>query len=827
MELDEYIEKMKDIQNYVLSFIDSDDCSTLMKDDLFKFFDEKHILEDKSNMKPLLKLFVKILNNYHHFPYFFKKIEIILSYFKESMKQNLSNKEIFHIFRKHNRIILFLIQEKILEIDKNLVQQMVDYNEHYLKYFFPEIKSFIDDETILQQFESEIPEDFEKKRENFDNENYLYQLIQNDSIDDFVIYMNRTNTSVNSKIIPSIFETNQFIIKNNLSLIEYAAFYGSIQIFQYLKYNGAILFPNLWISSIHGANPEIIHILEEYNFQQKISYQEYYNEAIKCHHNNIAVYLKGNLMDENNINENSISENIFKSRNYTFFPMNYNDKQIAKFLCKYNYVKLVKILLETKKLDKDILINEIFYEKSIYSSFQKYNDYENLRCAVWNNKVEIVEFLLSQPEIPFGVYFFYDCHSLKRISLSSTITSIKLKAFYNCSLLTEVIIPSSVTIIRESAFEYCTSLKCITIPSSVIELGECIFKNCISLEDIELPESIQEIPSFMFFSCSSLKKILIPSSVLGINWMAFGNCTSLTEIIFKEPSSLKIIGPESFIGCSLLSKLSIPLSVSTICESAFQSCSSLKSIDIPSVVYIYESAFQRCSSLTQVVLNTNSSIQMICNSSFYDCSMLTKMTIPSSVTRIDDFAFGKCSSLINIIIPSSVTIIGDYSFIECSSLTRISIPSSVMSIGDGCFEKCVSIQQVTFEAPSKITEINDNTFNGCLSLKEIEIPPLVTRINFSAFYKCISLNNVTFPSSLKEIGDLSFRECVSLSQICIPPSVNKIKQQAFRGCISLTCVSVPSLCGEIEYRAFEGCSHLREVVISSPYVSADTCRAWP
>ena len=176
---------------------------------------------------------------------------------------------------------------------------------------------------------------------------YLYLFIQKDSIEDFVIYMNRTNTSVNSKIIPSIFETNQFIIKNNLSLIEYAAFYGSIQIFQYFKYNCTDLFSNLWISSIHGANPEIIHILEEYNFQQKNSYQEYYNEAIKCHHNNIAVYIKENLMDEKDINETSISEKIFKSRNYTFFPMNYNEKHIVKFLCKYNYVKLVKILIET------------------------------------------------------------------------------------------------------------------------------------------------------------------------------------------------------------------------------------------------------------------------------------------------------------------------------------------------------------------------------------------------------------------------------------------------------------------------------------------------
>ena len=91
--------------------------------------------------------------------------------------------------------------------------------------------------------------------------------------------MNRHNYYLDSKIEQSIYETNSFLlknsienpekqmykylnhkrlkIKNEISLIEYAAFYGSIQIFQYLRMNNASLNKSLWLYAIHGQNAEI------------------------------------------------------------------------------------------------------------------------------------------------------------------------------------------------------------------------------------------------------------------------------------------------------------------------------------------------------------------------------------------------------------------------------------------------------------------------------------------------------------------------------------------------------------------------------------------
>ena len=47
------------------------------------------------------------------------------------------------------------------------------------------------------------------------------------------------------------------------TLIEYAAFFGSIQIFKYLVKNGVELYPSLWNFAIHGNNPELISFLED------------------------------------------------------------------------------------------------------------------------------------------------------------------------------------------------------------------------------------------------------------------------------------------------------------------------------------------------------------------------------------------------------------------------------------------------------------------------------------------------------------------------------------------------------------------------------------
>lgn len=72
---------------------------------------------------------------------------------------------------------------------------------------------------------------FDSKRRIGENESNICELIRNDSIDQFIEYANQSNFLLSSTVPSSIFETNHFLLQNEPSLIEYAAFFGSIQFF--------------------------------------------------------------------------------------------------------------------------------------------------------------------------------------------------------------------------------------------------------------------------------------------------------------------------------------------------------------------------------------------------------------------------------------------------------------------------------------------------------------------------------------------------------------------------------------------------------------------
>ncbi len=398
------------------------------------------------------------------------------------------------------------------------------------------------------------------------------------------------------------------------------------------------------------------------------------------------------------------------------------------------------------------------------------------------------------------------------------VTRIGLNAFYNCSSLKSITIPNSVTSIGDVAFYHCSRLTSITIPDSVTSIGALAFGDCSGLTSIAIPDGLTSIGDSAFYGCSSLTSITIPNSVTSIGDYAFHYCSSLTSITI--PDSVTSIGDFAFFCCSSLTSITIPNSVTSIGDDAFYDCSSLTSITIPdSVTSIGDYAFFGCSSLTSITIPN--SVTSIGDYAFYDCSSLTSITIPDSVTSIGVYAFYGCSNLKNIEvepenrfyhsdngivysadmkilrccpngksgsvrIPLGVTSIGDYAFLGCSSLTSITIPNSVTSIGDYAFYRCSSLTSITI--PNSVTSIGDWAFNSCSSLTSITIPNSVTSIGMEAFYGCSSLTSITIPNSVTSIGYHVFAYCSSLTSITIPNSVTSIGAYAFYGCSKLTDV---------------------------------------
>ena len=309
----------------------------------------------------------KISKNYHRYPIFFQKIEQIVNYLVPTIKQSFTNTELFNIFKRNKRFLLFLLEKKIIEIDENIFNLI--YEKYDSLYFYPEIQPFLKKDTIknkLLEIDSDIFSEYEEKRQNGENDSYICQLIRNDSIEDFVSYVNRNNFSLSNTIKPSIFETNPFLIKQeNQTLIEYAAFFGSIQIFQYLRFNNVRLKPSLWLYAIHGKNGEIIHLLEENDVKlTDLLCTECYEEAIKCHHNDIANYFKIKYMNDGN--DCQKFDYCYRYFNYELFQENaFHNFSSFCFFCKYNYKTLVKLYFKNENeinfIENSKVFNHLFF----------------------------------------------------------------------------------------------------------------------------------------------------------------------------------------------------------------------------------------------------------------------------------------------------------------------------------------------------------------------------------------------------------------------------------------------------------------------------------
>ena len=165
----------------------------------------------------------KIANNHHRNPYFFEKIEQILLHIREKMTSQLSNTEIFDIFKINKRVSLILIKEKFIEIDQIISQKIEKDNklkEQYHFYFYPELEEFLDEETKedKKQFAHEISGNnfglFETKRRKGENDTKICELIRKDSIEEFIILVNKENLALKTKIKTSIYETNPLLLEN-------------------------------------------------------------------------------------------------------------------------------------------------------------------------------------------------------------------------------------------------------------------------------------------------------------------------------------------------------------------------------------------------------------------------------------------------------------------------------------------------------------------------------------------------------------------------------------------------------------------------------------
>ncbi|KAK8850183.1 hypothetical protein M9Y10_018306 [Tritrichomonas musculus] len=359
MEIEARIKKMKDILITLIEFIDASDNPEAEFQALNDKLKEHKILHNDEEVQLLFQLILKIASNHRRLPDFFDKLDQIMQILIQTKPSPIS--KFIPDFQNYNKLIIFFLLEKGFVIpDQSFLDQYLqrkqtietfsnnplkNFQSDYFYYLYPIMKEFIE-EKMQEQIEKEIFQLFDVDIQKFaekcqigENDSYICSLIRKDSIEEFVVYVSRTNLSLCTKIEPSIYETNLFLIDRDPTLIEYAAFFGSIQIIQYLKYNEVQLTGSLWLYAVHSNNPELIHFLEENEVNLSDSLPIHVLlESIKCHHNANTNYIKDNFDDKMQIRDrSSFNDIIFNSLNFLFYP-----DDIVSDACKMKDIKAFK-----------------------------------------------------------------------------------------------------------------------------------------------------------------------------------------------------------------------------------------------------------------------------------------------------------------------------------------------------------------------------------------------------------------------------------------------------------------------------------------------------
>ncbi|MBR6642973.1 MAG: leucine-rich repeat domain-containing protein [Lachnospiraceae bacterium] len=271
-------------------------------------------------------------------------------------------------------------------------------------------------------------------------------------------------------------------------------------------------------------------------------------------------------------------------------------------------------------------------------------------------------------------------------------------AFYNCSQITSALtIPEGVTTIKERAFYDCTSVKEITIPSTVTKMEVYCFgysgseknalqkvyynaTNCSSYPDkgafgyagfggsgfqVIVGKNVTQIPAYFMYHKD--KEIHV------------------AEVIYNG-EKVKKIGTQAFAHCESLKEITVPKGVTTVEEKAFYQCFAATKLSIGAdVTSIGRYAFAETTNLRTIYYNAKKCADCpntgVLNYAGQDmASKSIDVTIGAEVTRIPTNMFcpgdnsGEYAAIKSVVFEGNkVTEIGGNAFLHCKDLSSVII----------------------------------------------------------------------------------------------------------------------------------------------------------
>lgn len=312
-----------------------------------------------------------------------------------------------------------------------------------------------------------------------------------------------------------------------------------------------------------------------------------------------------------------------------------------------------------------------------------------------------------------------------------------------------------------------------------------LFSQVTRLSSVVMPSYLTTTGRGTFIG-SPIRSVSMSENVTTIGESCFSECEDLTSI--NLPASVKSIGAYAFNGCSKLAAIGLPAGLTSMGKGAFQGCG-----------------------FTEFVVPDG--ITTISNGLFANCGKLTNITLPKGLKAIEDGAFMGCG-FTEFVVPDDITTISNYMFANCGKLTSITLPKDLKAIGAGAFSGCGFTE---FVIPDAITTISDNLFAYCPNLQKITFPKTITSMG-NGIFSHSGIGNFTLPKQITEITNNMFEGCQNLEHIYLHDGLKSIGDNAF-AYSALNDINIPKSVSYLGEGCFRDCNYLREVVISSDYIT--------
>ena len=290
---------------------------------------------------------------------------------------------------------------------------------------------------------------------------------------------------------------------------------------------------------------------------------------------------------------------------------------------------------------------------------QNINVYGKQSCTFDSN----LEYELSQDQTYYIVKGLGECTSaniyIPDFHNGLPVKEIAKTAFYQSAQIEKVIIADNVETIGEWAFSWCENLVMVRMyeTSKLNSVGRCVFNCSKKLAEAHVPANLSVVGERMFAQCEPLAPTIHkPENITVLGDYAFYE----TSVQTLKLTNLTSIGECCFSNCKSLAEFWLPKTLTTIGTSAFNETRKLKKVEIEDI-----------ESWCKVTIGGYFAVPWTyANTVYYQGEVLKNLVIPSTIKKINRFAFND-TKIETLTIHEGVEVIESCAFTDSLRLKTI------------------------------------------------------------------------------------------------------------------------------------------------------------